>query len=251
MGDLPAQPRRARPQPADRRAAQRRVRAPSRRSPTCGSTAAASAAGWRRCCSGDRRHIELAYALQFSLPGTPVLRYGEEIGMGENLALPGRDAIRTPMQWDDGRNGGFSTAPTRAELMRPVITRGRYGAGRSTSAPSSATRTRCCAGSRTSSTRCARRPEIGAGSCTVVDVPLPRSVLAHRFDAPDRVDPAAAQPGRHDGDRRHRPARRHGTAGPYDLLVDGRTTRRPRGSPACELHGWGYRWIRLRRRNQA
>ena len=38
---------------------------------------------------GDRRHIELAYALQFAMPGTPVLRYGEEIGMGENLALPG------------------------------------------------------------------------------------------------------------------------------------------------------------------
>ena len=53
---------------------------------------------------GDRRHIELAYALQFAMPGTPVLRYGEEIGMGENLALTGRDAIRTPMQWsDDGQ----------------------------------------------------------------------------------------------------------------------------------------------------
>ncbi len=50
---------------------------------------------------GDRRHIELAYALQFSLPGTPVVRYGEEIGMGENLALEGREAIRTPMQWDE------------------------------------------------------------------------------------------------------------------------------------------------------
>ena len=43
----------------------------------------------------------LAYALQFALPGTPVLRYGEEIGMGENLALPDRNAMRTPMQWED------------------------------------------------------------------------------------------------------------------------------------------------------
>ena len=73
------------------------------------STAAASAAGWRPC-SGDRRHIELAYSLQFTMPGTPVLRYGEEIGMGEDLALDGRDAIRTPMQWDDSPSGGFSTA---------------------------------------------------------------------------------------------------------------------------------------------
>ncbi len=68
---------------------------------------------------GDRRHIELAYALQFSLPGTPVVRYGEEIGMGENLALEGREAIRTPMQWDSSRNGGFSTADA-GELARPV-----------------------------------------------------------------------------------------------------------------------------------
>ena len=47
----------------------------------------------------DRRRLELAYALQFSLRGTPVLRYGEEIGMGDDLSLDGRDAIRTPMQW--------------------------------------------------------------------------------------------------------------------------------------------------------
>ena len=55
---------------------------------------------------GDRRRIELAFALQFSLPGTPVVRYGEEIGMGEDLSLPGREAIRTPMQWDDGPQRG-------------------------------------------------------------------------------------------------------------------------------------------------
>ena len=50
----------------------------------------------------DRRRIEMAYALQFSLPGTPVIRYGDEIGMGEDLRLPERNAIRTPMQWSDG-----------------------------------------------------------------------------------------------------------------------------------------------------
>ena len=76
---------------------------------------------------GDLRHIQLAYALQFSLPGTPVLRYGEEIGMGEDLRLNGRDAIRTPMQWDDGPNGGFSSADP-ASLPRPVAATGRYGA---------------------------------------------------------------------------------------------------------------------------
>src|SRR6202022_1746635 len=60
--------------------------------------------------AGDRRRIELAYALQCSLPGTPVLRYGEEIGMGDDLALPERNALRTPMQWSTEPHGGFTKA---------------------------------------------------------------------------------------------------------------------------------------------
>src|SRR3954469_12539242 len=75
----------------------------------------------------DRRRIEMAYALQFSLPGTPVIRYGDEIGMGEDLSLPERDAIRTPMQWSNGPNGGFSTARRRRDLRRPVIADGDFG----------------------------------------------------------------------------------------------------------------------------
>jgi hypothetical protein len=58
----------------------------------------------------EPKRIELAYSLLFSLPGTPVIRYGEEIGMGEDLKLKERYAIRTPMQWSGERNGGFSTA---------------------------------------------------------------------------------------------------------------------------------------------
>jgi maltose alpha-D-glucosyltransferase/alpha-amylase len=72
----------------------------------------------------DRRRLELAYSLMFSLPGAPVLRYGEEIGMGENLRLRERNAIRTPMQWSSGLNGGFSTAD---ELVRPPIATGPFG----------------------------------------------------------------------------------------------------------------------------
>src|ERR1700737_3328439 len=74
---------------------------------------------------GDRRRIELMNSLMFTLPGTPVLRYGEEIGMGENLDLAERDAIRTPMQWADEPNAGFSTAPPE-RLIRPVIDTGEY-----------------------------------------------------------------------------------------------------------------------------
>ena len=71
---------------------------------------------------GDPRRIRMVYSLLFSLPGTPVLFYGEEIGMGENLAAEGRLAVRTPMQWTSGRNGGFSPAAPR-KLPGPVVRR--------------------------------------------------------------------------------------------------------------------------------
>jgi maltose alpha-D-glucosyltransferase/alpha-amylase len=62
----------------------------------------------------------------FSLPGAPVLRYGEEIGMGDDLRLKERNAIRTPMQWSHEPSAGFSTAPPE-RLVRPVISGGPYG----------------------------------------------------------------------------------------------------------------------------
>ena len=59
--------------------------------------------------SNDRRRIELANSLLFTLPGTPVMRYGDEIGMGDDLDLPERYSVRTPMQWSPHRHGGFTT----------------------------------------------------------------------------------------------------------------------------------------------
>ena len=66
----------------------------------------------------DRRKIELAYSLLFTLPGSPIIYYGDEIGMGDDLQLPDRNGVRTPMQWDDSANAGFSTAGT---LYAPVL----------------------------------------------------------------------------------------------------------------------------------
>jgi maltose alpha-D-glucosyltransferase / alpha-amylase len=74
--------------------------------------------------SGDRRLIELAYSLMFTLPGTPVLRYGDEIGMGDNLELPERVCARTPMQWSTEPHGGFTKAD---KPVVPVISEGPYG----------------------------------------------------------------------------------------------------------------------------
>ncbi|HEU0167860.1 MAG TPA: alpha-amylase family protein [Chloroflexota bacterium] len=76
---------------------------------------------------GDRARIELAYSLMFTLPGTPVLRYGDEIGMGDNLELKERDCGRTPMQWSDHENAGFSIA---RKVFRPVIEDGPFGCKR-------------------------------------------------------------------------------------------------------------------------
>lgn len=67
---------------------------------------------------GNRRQIELAYSLMFTLPGTPVMRYGDEIGMGDDLSLNERDAVRTPMQWSDEPQSGFSTAE---KTVLPII----------------------------------------------------------------------------------------------------------------------------------
>jgi maltose alpha-D-glucosyltransferase / alpha-amylase len=74
--------------------------------------------------NNDRRRIELANSLMFTLPGTPVIRYGDEIGMGDDLRLPERYAARTPMQWSSHRHGGF-TAGRR--VLRRLVNDPIYG----------------------------------------------------------------------------------------------------------------------------
>jgi maltose alpha-D-glucosyltransferase/alpha-amylase len=73
---------------------------------------------------GDRRRLELAYSLMMTLPGTPVLRYGDEIGMGDDLRLPERNCARTPMQWSTEPNAGFTS---HSKSVLPVISDGPYG----------------------------------------------------------------------------------------------------------------------------
>ncbi|QIO75164.1 maltose alpha-D-glucosyltransferase (plasmid) [Rhizobium leguminosarum bv. trifolii] len=74
----------------------------------------------------DRRRIELMNALLLSMPGTPVIYYGDEIGMGDNIYLGDRDGVRTPMQWSPDRNGGFSRADP-ARLVLPPVADPLYG----------------------------------------------------------------------------------------------------------------------------
>ena len=75
---------------------------------------------------GDERRARMAYSLMLTLPGTPVLRYGQDIGMGDDLSLEERRSVRTVMQWSDEENAGFSDADPE-HLVRPVIAGGDYG----------------------------------------------------------------------------------------------------------------------------
>jgi maltose alpha-D-glucosyltransferase/alpha-amylase len=168
--------------------------------------------------------------------------------MGENLSLHDREAIRTPMQWDDGPNAGFSTAKA-SELKRPVIT-GTFGpknvnARSQHRDPNSLLRwfENLVYTLRTA-------PEIGRGSCTVVDVPLPRSVLAHRFDGP--TGSILLLHNLADVDVTIDIGPLDGIDGvPYDLLVDGPYDGPTRRLAGLSLRGWGYRWIRLSRSDRA
>lgn len=75
---------------------------------------------------GDRRKIELMNSILFTLPGSPIIYYGDEIGMGDDIWLDDRNGVRTPMQWDTSANAGFSTAPP-PKIYAPVIRDGRFG----------------------------------------------------------------------------------------------------------------------------
>jgi maltose alpha-D-glucosyltransferase/alpha-amylase len=193
----------------------------------------------------DVRRIRLAYSLQFTLPGTPVLRYGEEIGMGEDLSLEGRSAVRTPMQWSDSPAAGFSGADSK-RLVRPVLADGEYSYQsvnvlRQRRDPESLlswfermirTLREC--------------PEVGVGRCSLLDVPLPRHVMAHRFDAPQGsmlfLHNLADRPVTLD----------LGEQPSTDPRVVEVFANRGYEPPAhdlagIELDGYGFRWIRLDR----
>jgi len=193
---------------------------------------------------GDRRRIELAYSLQFTMPGTPVVRYGEEIGMGENLALPGRASIRTPMQWDATRAGGFSGAPPE-QLIQPVPTRGSYSAKRVNVRDQSRNVGSLLRWFEQLIRVLRECPEIGLGTPSVVDVPVPRSVLVHRFDA----GAGSILLVHNLADRAVTLDLSSVDSGPETYEAFGDAAYEPLGRrlSGVTVNGWGYRWIRLRR----
>jgi maltose alpha-D-glucosyltransferase/alpha-amylase len=129
---------------------------------------------------GDQDRIRLAYSLLFSLPGAPLLYYGDEIGMGDDLSLEGRTAVRTPMQWANEENAGFSSAGAD-ELVEPVIDDDEFGYE-----SVNVTDQRFESGSllnwlESLSHMRLEHPEIGWGECDILDVAT-HAVFAHRVD---------------------------------------------------------------------
>ena len=120
VGDVPAQPRRADARDGHRRGARLHVPRATPATRGCASTSASAAAS-APLLQDDRRKIELLNALLFSLPGTPIVYYGDEIGMGDNVYLGDRDGVRTPMQWSADRNAGFSRATRSSCTCRSII----------------------------------------------------------------------------------------------------------------------------------
>jgi trehalose synthase len=191
---------------------------------------------------GDAERIRMVYSLLFSLPGTPVLFYGEEIGMGENLAAEGRNAVRTPMQWSSGPNGGFSTAPP-SRLAAPVV-EGGYAPEHVNVEDQRRSSESLLAFMTLLVRRYRECPELGWGSFEVLDQPH-AAVLAYRRTWDD-----ASMVALHNlGSEPVQVAVRLDDCPPGtrldDLLRDGGTELDDLGWAELELGRYGHRWLRV------
>ena len=191
---------------------------------------------------GDRRRVEMAYSLMLTLPGTPVIRYGDEIGMGDDLRLPERMCARTPMQWSDEKQGGFTASE---HPVTPPINDGPYGFQHVNVA-----RQRRDPDSMLNWTERLLRmrkevPEIGWGAFSVVATGSP-AVLAVRYDWRNNaalfVHNLSALP----REVRINP----GAEGSHDsllvnLLSEDHSAADEDGRHCILLEAYGYRWFRV------
>ncbi|MGH8825919.1 MAG: alpha-amylase family protein [Jiangellaceae bacterium] len=193
---------------------------------------------------GDPRRIRMVYSLLFSLPGTPVLFYGEEIGLGENLDAGGRMAVRTAMQWTSGRNAGFSTAPP-SRLIAPLAEGGfapeYVNADDQRRDPDSLLNFMSLL-----VRRYRESPELGWADVQVLEQPC-IDVLAHRCSWGDGTmvalhnlgpEPRTVPIRLDDGDDSCRLV---------DLLQTASTDLDSSGQAELTLEAYGYRWLRLTR----
>jgi maltose alpha-D-glucosyltransferase/alpha-amylase len=190
---------------------------------------------------GDQRRLELAYSLMFTLPGTPVIRYGDELGMGDNLDLPERNCARTPMQWSGEPQGGFTK---HKKPKNPVIDEGPYGFQRINAAiqrrhPESVL-------NWTERIMRMRKevPEIGWGNFEILKVRDP-AVLAIRYDW--RNNSVLVMHNLHEEPREVLVDVELGDQGLrlMNLLGDEHSEAEQSGKHRIVLEGYGYRWYRV------
>ncbi|UNX54678.1 alpha-amylase family protein [Georgenia sp. TF02-10] len=192
---------------------------------------------------GDPRRLKMAYSLLFALPGTPVLFYGEEIGMGENLQMPGRNAVRSPMQWTAEESAGFSTADAD-KLAAPVVP-GGFGPEYVNVAAARNDPDSLLNHVIRMAQRYRESPELGWGNLEVLDQPH-HAVLAHRCTwdeasvvllhnlGPEPVTVPLTLP------------EAEGTV-LIDLLQQGECAVDAEHRVELALDGYGYRWLRVKR----
>jgi len=188
---------------------------------------------------GDDRRIRLAYSLVFSLPGTPVLFYGEEIGMAENLAIEGRYAVRAPMQWSSEPQAGFTTSDTPT---RPLVDDGPF----SYREVNVASQRRDPHSLLNWMERLIRRrrecPELGWGSWSLLE-PGDDAIFAHRCDWEDSTIVAV-----HNLAAREAIARLVvGEEGELVDLFEDEDHDLDAGEITLHLPPYGARWFRVRR----
>ncbi len=191
---------------------------------------------------GDRRRIELAYSLIFTLPGTPVLRYGDELGMGDALSLPERSCARTPMQWSGEPHAGFtkSDKPTL-----PVISSGPFGFEH----VNAASQRRDPNSMLNWTERIIRMrkevPEIGWGDFTIIPCRVP-AVLVMRYDWRNNsvlfvhnLDSTPREISFTSGLEKK--------AGEWlvNLLSNDHNRADPKGKHRLVMEAYGYRWFRV------
>ncbi len=187
----------------------------------------------------NRERLELAFSLLFTLPGTPMLQYGDEIGIGDDLSLPERECARTPMQWTSGKHGGFSTA---RRTVRPVVSDPIYGYERVNVEAQRRDPHSLLNWIERKIRRRRECPEISWGDWKIIATSEPgvlimryeydgRALITlHNFSAKPRaprLDPTVA-----------------GQPTLVDLLADNDSHADPHGRHTIQLPAYGYRWYR-------
>jgi maltose alpha-D-glucosyltransferase/alpha-amylase len=191
---------------------------------------------------GDRRRLELAYSLMFTLPGTPVMRYGDELGMGDDLSLPERTCGRTPMQWSTEPNGGFSKSD---KPIVPVISDGPYGFEHVNAAEQRRETNSMLNWSERIIRMRKEVPEIGWGDFEIVKTG-DRAVLGVRYDWRNNsvlfLHNLAREPREIEF---HTGIKGKGGAHLINLLTVDHSQAGKNGKHRVCLEGYGYHWYRL------